>query len=471
MLFHTPEFLVFLLGLLAVLGITRQAAGRKVVLLLASYCFYMWWNPAFVLLILFSTCVDYAIGRRIAINHTADAPRRGWLVLSLVSNLGMLAYFKYAGLFSASCLYLLQAAGHEPSWVVIHVTLPVGISFYTFQTLSYTIDVYRGRIPATRSPLDFALFVAFFPQLVAGPIVRAADFLPQLKQQIQLRFDAASFWLIAKGLFKKAIVADNLAPFVDAVFQDPEAWPSAVIWMATLAFSAQIYCDFSGYTDIAIGLAGMLGFRLPKNFDHPYFAASPAGFWRRWHISLSTWLRDYLYIPLGGNRRGRWLSHRNVLLTMLLGGLWHGASWNFVLWGLLHGLLIIGHRLLVERLPALRVPRVLSVLLFQYLVLVTWICFRVTDFDKMGAALHKFVVFDFNLSVSSLGLGAMSVFSMLSTLGAFWVLHACSHRVGGIEHRLANARAPIACAASSNTVISSPAHSRTGVRSNTSPNK
>ena len=292
MLFHTPEFLVFLLGLLALVTVTRHNHGRKLILVLASYGFYMWWNPAFVLLILLSTCIDYSVGKRMASCAEGSRSRRRWLVLSLLSNLGLLAYFKYAGFFSGSCLYLLQAMGYQPSWVTLNVTLPVGISFYTFQTLSYTIDVYRGRLAATKSPLDFALFVAFFPQLVAGPIVRAADFLPQLSKEVRLQFRAEHFWRIAKGLIKKAIIADNLAVFADLVFQDPGAWPSAVIWLAALAFSTQIYCDFSGYSDIAIGVAGILGFTLPKNFDHPYFAANRRGTWtqqaaRQWCRSKS----------------------------------------------------------------------------------------------------------------------------------------------------------------------------------------
>lgn len=344
MLFYTPTFLIFFTSVLVLIGVIHKSEPRKLILLVASYIFYMWWNPAFILLIIFSTVVDYFVGGRM---HREDnlRKRRLLLLLSLSANLGMLFFFKYYGFFSDSLLGLMRLFGSEPSWTTLNITLPVGISFYTFQTLSYTIDVYRRSIPATKSPLNFALFVAFFPQLVAGPIVRAAAFLPQLERGPRLSCDQTTVFLILKGLVKKVLIADNLAILTDGVFNSPGDWPSSIIWIATIAFAIQVYCDFSGYSDIAIGVSRILGFQLPRNFNHPYISRNPAEFWQRWHISLSTWLRDYVYFSLGGLRSGTLVNYRNMLITMLIGGLWHGAGWNFVLWGLIHACMLIGHRI------------------------------------------------------------------------------------------------------------------------------
>jgi len=445
MLFHTPEFLVFSLILVAVLALCHRDAPRKIVLLLASYVFYMWWNPAFILLIVFSTAVNYvaslAIGR-----NPSPVWRKTWLVLSLATSLGLLAFFKYFNFFEDNALAVLRVLGYDVSWAHLNITLPVGISFYTFQTLSYTIDVYRGRLPVCRSATDFALFVAFFPQLVAGPIVRAADFLPQLKRPAAFCFDRTAFFLIARGLAKKVLIADNLAVLGDAVFSDVARWPSLVIWMAAVCFYVQIYCDFSGYSDIAIGVSRALGYHLPVNFNRPYFATSPTEFWRRWHISLSTWLRDYLYIPLGGNRHGTFCTGRNLMITMLLGGLWHGASWNFVLWGFLHGAALIVHRVWRSLWPAGEsveggVWHVARTLLawagLQYWILLTWLTFRLTDTADMLLALRKFVVFDLNFEVQSIGVGKLAAFSSLAILLAFFAAHGYSAWRGGLDNRLA----------------------------------
>ena len=267
-------------------------------------------------------------------------------MLSLALNLGLLGVFKYYGFFVESARGLLDALGIALHARVPEIVLPVGISFYTFQTLSYTIDVYRRRIEPLHSLPDFALFVSFFPQLVAGPIVRASDFLPQLERRPRWADVAVrrALVLFLVGFVKKACIADGVAPVVDRVFAHPALWTSSAVWTAVLLYAVQIYCDFSGYTDMAIACAELLGFRLEKNFDFPYVARSVTEFWRRWHISLSGWLRDYLYIPLGGNRGGRLATHRNLLLTMLLGGLWHGAAWTFVAWGGLHGVALAAHK-------------------------------------------------------------------------------------------------------------------------------
>jgi len=349
MLFNSSEYVVFFL---AVLSLTWLVVGfprlRLWLLLLASYYFYASNNHWLIMLILISTQVDYVAGLVIA-RTQSQRTRNAALVASIACNLGILGTFKYFNFFAASLVGLANGAGWNLSWVDLHIALPVGISFYTFQSMSYTIDVYRGRIPAEPSWVRFSFYVAFFPQLIAGPIVRASHFLPQLSEPPQLDRDTfeQALFLVMRGLFKKIVLADFLAHYADAAFNTPGAVNVAGAWIGVYAFSLQIYFDFSGYSDIAIGCSRLCGYRLPDNFRRPYMASSMADFWRRWHISLSSWLRDYLYIPLGGNRMpGKAGVYRNLMITMLLGGLWHGAAFHFVLWGLLHGLLLIGERML-----------------------------------------------------------------------------------------------------------------------------
>lgn len=320
---------------------------RRLLWLLAASCFfYMSWNPWFILLIFASTSVDYLVA--LQVERTPDPTRRRLLVLlSVAVNLSILAGFKYALFALRTTQTLCTALGIPVAMPTLDVILPLGISFYTFEAISYVVDVYRGKIAAIRSPLDYALYILFFPHLVAGPIVRSGDFVPQLgrhKRFSWLRLQAG-IELFVLGLIKKAVIADHLAQaVVDPVFASPGTYGSAALWLATLGYALQIYGDFSGYSDMAIGLAHMLGFKLPANFNMPYFAGNIAEFWRRWHISLSSWLRDYLYVPLGGNRHGTWSTYRNLLLTMALGGLWHGANWTFILWGAYHGMLLALHR-------------------------------------------------------------------------------------------------------------------------------
>ena len=345
MLFNSLEFFVFL-GAVLVIHATLPPRARKALLLVASYIFYGAWDWRFLGLIALSTMVDFLVGLRLSASQD-PSHRRTLLATSLVVNLSLLGYFKYAGFFVESFQQLLTSLGYTPTVHAFNIILPVGISFYTFQTLSYTIDVYRGNLKATQSLLDFALYVAFFPQLVAGPIERASHFLPQIQRSPRPSRDEviSGAWLVLWGTFKKVVVADNLATLVDMVYGASHPYGAEVL-VATYAFAVQIYCDFSGYTDIARGVARLLGFDLMLNFRLPYSALDPSDFWRRWHISLSTWLRDYLYIPLGGNRHGTWRTYRNLFLTMLLGGLWHGAAWTYVAWGAYHGCLLATHRAL-----------------------------------------------------------------------------------------------------------------------------
>ena len=318
---------------------------RKWLLLVGSYVFYGVWDWRFLSLIAISTLIDYVAGLQIERTRGQTA-RRLWLGFSLTSNLGMLGFFKYFGFFVSSAQQLAEQLGLPFQTGTLNIILPVGISFYTFQTLSYTIDIYRGKLKATSSLLDFATFVAFFPQLVAGPIVRARDFLPQLERSRRWGWGRTNLGVqfVIMGLFKKLAIADRMAMFADPPFSAPEQFATGALWLATLAFAMQIYCDFSGYSDMAVGLAHMLGYKLTKNFDMPYLSSNLGELWRRWHISLSSWLRDYVYFPLGGRSRIRWRNNLSLFVTMTLCGLWHGAGATYVVFGAVHGCFLAFHR-------------------------------------------------------------------------------------------------------------------------------
>jgi alginate O-acetyltransferase complex protein AlgI len=394
MIFTTPAFVLFFL-LFFWLYPNLRGRARKLFLLAASWLFYASWSAPLLLLLIASTALDFSLAR--ALGRTDDPRRRRLLVLaSIVGNLGALAFFKYHNFFAESAAAGLELLGMTVSAPTLAIVLPVGISFYTFQTMSYTIDVYRRQLEPSASPLDFALYVAFFPQLVAGPIERAGHLLPQLADPDARRPDHSGWALIAIGAFKKVVIADNLAPIVEAVYAAPEHAYAPALWFATYAFAFQIYCDFSGYSDIAVGVARLMGIDLVQNFRAPYASAGPGEFWRRWHISLSSWLRDYLYIPLGGNRRGPLRARANLLLTMLLGGLWHGAAWNYVLWGAWHGLLLVLFRgrhwdaLRLTHVRALRpVIAALRWFIFFHLVCLGWALFRAESLADCGVILGK----------------------------------------------------------------------------------
>ena len=397
MLFTQPLFFAFFGVTLALAWSVPTNRGRKIVLLTASYLFYAAWDWRFLSLILASTLVDFVAARAIA-GSQQPARRKGWLMASLAMNLGILGFFKYFGFFVRSAGELLGGLGWEQPERTLSIVLPVGISFFTFQTLSYTIDVYRRKLRPATSPLDFALFVAFFPQLVAGPIVRASTFLPQLRHTpslaaLPVRLHLTRFLV---GFVKKSCIADQIAPHVDLVFAEPTHWSAASVWIAVLLYAIQIYCDFSGYTDMAIACAGLLGYDFEINFRFPYLASNLSDFWHRWHISLSTWLRDYLYIPLGGSRGPRRRTYRNLLITMLLGGLWHGAAWTFVLWGALHGAGLLLHRALASRVSPQRgwIPRALGTLATGYFVCFAWIFFRAQSVGDAWVLARSFLLLD-----------------------------------------------------------------------------
>ncbi|TGK03837.1 MBOAT family protein [Leptospira semungkisensis] len=424
-------FFLFILTLRWVLPLFRSFPPwiPKPILLLGSYFFYLSWNPKFGLLLFGSTLLDYLVGLRMG--KASPATRKKLLLVSLLGNLSVLAFFKYFNFFIESGIALFSAFGLNLPLPVWRIALPVGISFYTFQSLSYTIDVYRGEILPEKSFWNYALFLSFFPQLVAGPIVPARTFLPQLAtlpiwKDIPIR---EGIVLILLGVWKKAVFADTLAILPDFFFKSPEIFSTGYAWLAILAYSLQIYFDFSGYTDIALGAALLLGFHLTENFRMPYLASSFSDFWRRWHISLSSWLRNYLYIPLGGNRKGEIRTYINLFLTMLLGGLWHGASWNFVVWGGLHGSFLALERMGTSFFPKLASSdhRLLSFLkkglyrtIVVLLVILAWVFFRSPNWNTTGLVFEK--LFHFSAGIQP-NREILRIFSaiLLSFMIATWI--------------------------------------------------
>ncbi len=388
MAFNSVQYLVFLAIVVGAYGLLTRR-GQNGLLLIASYAFYAAWDWRFLSLLWISTVTDYFVGRGMG-RAEGRAVRRRLLVVSLAVNLGLLALFKYFNFFADSAAALLESAGLNADWPTLNVVLPVGISFYTFQTLSYTIDVYRRRIEPTNDPLAFAVFVAFFPQLVAGPIERARRLLPQfaVRRSVARGEDlTTALHLIGLGLFKKVVIADAVAPHVDTAFQGAGSAGWVTLLVGVIGFALQIYGDFSGYSHIARGSARLLGIDLMINFNQPYLSRNISHFWRTWHISLSTWLRDYLYIPLGGNRGSGLATYRNLMLTMLLGGLWHGAAWTFVVWGALHGAFLAIHRRFRSRtqggeLDRLRVRDLPAVLATFAAVTLGWVFFRAATFTE-----------------------------------------------------------------------------------------
>ena len=394
MVFSSPRFFLFLVGLLVALSFLRSRTVQKRALMVASCVFYAAWDYRYLALLAAVSLIDYWVANRVFATEKPRA-RRAWLLVSLVSNLGILGYFKYCDFFIDNLNGVLGAhAAHIPH---LNVLLPAGISFYTFKTMSYTIDVYRRELKPERHLLDYATFVTFFPELIAGPIVRASIFLPQMGRDLRPTVArlgvGASIFLV--GLTKKLLIADVLAKVADPVFATPRLYSGVSLWLGLLAYTFQIYCDFSGYSDMAIGVAKMFGFDLPRNFALPYLSGDVTEFWRRWHITLSTWLRDYLYIPLGGNRRGAVRTYLNLFLTMLLGGLWHGASWNFVLWGALHGAALAVHRAYRGVVgPAGAVPYAVAAPLTFTFVALCWVPFRCTSFSMTRTVFARLFALD-----------------------------------------------------------------------------
>ena len=384
MLFPTLTFAVFFTLVFSFAWVLRcRNDRRKLFLLAASYVFYGWWDWRFCFLLASASFVAWGAGR--LIGDSADKKfQKQVLAAAVTLLLGVLGFFKYYGFFLNSLQEILFAMGLQRDLPFLQIILPVGISFFTFQAISYVVDVYRGAVTYRKNPLDVLLYISFFPQLVAGPIVRAADFLPQLEQESRLTRSAVTtgLTLCLFGLFKKMVVANYLATdLVDPVFLDPGSWSSLMVVLATYGYAIQIYCDFSGYSDIAIGTAALLGFQFKANFNQPYRATSLQDFWRRWHMSLSQWLRDYLYIPLGGSKGGTLKTYRNLFLTMFLGGLWHGAAWNFVIWGSLHGAWLGLERMLGVGKNSNALRQFIGWIITFHIVCAAWIFFRASDLD------------------------------------------------------------------------------------------
>ena len=430
--FNSWTFVLFFLVVYAMVApMRRYSTLHKWVLLLASWYFYASWNWQYLGLILFSTVFDYWVGLHFA---KTLHPKR-LITISVIGNLGVLAFFKYANFVITSANDVAAAAGSALHFSAIDVLLPVGISFYTFQSMSYTIDVYRGELKPRRSLLDYALFIAFFPQLVAGPIVRASEFFHELDHPKRLPWKeiAYAITLIMFGFVKKVVFADSLAAATDPIWNNVSGSDPAAVLLAIYGFAFQIYFDFSGYTDIAIGIALLFGFRFPQNFNYPYIATSLQEFWRRWHMTLSRWLRDYLYIALGGNRNGPTRTQVNLMLTMLLGGLWHGASWNFVIWGGIHGLWLAIERSLLFRIPGWQSNalgmRVFRWFLTFHLVCFAWIFFRAPDLASSLLVLDKLG----DLFDASAGLAALQMLAL--ALAAFLLLHFAGARYR-LKHRI-----------------------------------
>ena len=345
MIFNSVEFLLFfpLFFVLYWFVFNKNLKHQNFLILISSYVFYGWWDYRFLLLIFLSTIVDYFIGLKIPV-QSSKKNQKILLWCSVIFNLGVLGFFKYYNFFVESWITMFSSMGYNINSVwSLNIILPVGISFYTFQTMSYTIDIFRKQLEPTKDFISFASFVSFFPQLVAGPIERATNLIPQILKKREFKYEQAfqGLGLIVWGLFKKVLVADSLAPIVNDVFINYESYGGEVLLLGAIYFSFQIYCDFSGYSDIAIGLSSLLGISLMTNFDFPYFSRNIGEFWRKWHISLSSWFKDYLYIPLGGSKGNKYSSLRNIFIVFLVSGFWHGANWTFIVWGLYHSLLFI----------------------------------------------------------------------------------------------------------------------------------
>lgn len=395
MLFTTWQYAAFLPAVLLIYY-TLSTRYQNLFLLGASSFFYGCWNPWFLLLLMFSTGTDYLCG--VGMESVSPGRRKLLLGITLVINLTILGFFKYFNFFVGSAGHLLNAMGMQANLPVLTVILPVGVSFYTFQSVSYVMDVYRGKTRAEHDFLLYALFVAYFPQLVAGPIERAGHMLPQYRKPRVV--DDEKFYsgllLILIGLFKKLAIADAISPIVESAFHESATAPATVLLKGIWLFTIQIYCDFSGYTDIARGTSRLLGIELMENFNQPYFSHNVTEFWRRWHISLSTWLRDYLYIPLGGNRQGTFATYRNLFVTMVIGGLWHGANWTFVIWGALHGIYLAIHKLFLQlTTPDGKPPEkrwnfagLVSLIITFHCVLLAWVFFRAPNFTVAWQYLH-----------------------------------------------------------------------------------
>lgn len=407
MLFTTPEFFIFLIVVLIGIELIRKQLWQHLFLLAASYFFYWWSGSIHILLLVFVTLASFYCGYKVFKAQTKKN-KRIWLIIGTIIPLAVLAYFKYIDWGIESINSIIAVFGVTAQIPLLNIALPVGISFFTFQALSYVFDIYLGKLEPEPKLYKYALFIAFFPALVAGPIVRASEFLPQLKNKIKITGAnlQAGVTLIIWGLFKKMVIADNIAPIVNNAFSNPSGVTSIGIIAATILFGIQIYCDFSGYAHIAIGCARIFGFKIPENFDLPYLSRNIQVFWRKWHMTLSRFIRDYVYIPLGGNRKGHMRTYVNLFASMAICGLWHGAAWTFVIWGAYHGILLMIHRFFVGEKKIGTKSRFLnsnaglffSILVTQIFVFIGWMIFRANSLEDLAVCIQKIIFFDFQFS-------------------------------------------------------------------------
>ena len=457
MLFNSVDFLVFFAFVITISVIIKNKNFSYVFLVAVSYFFFYFSNNFLISLLVFSTVLDFYIAK--AIWSTDDkSKKKKLLLISIIGNLGLLGFFKYAdfGISQFNDLFKLIGLNDVP---LLEIALPVGISFYTFQTLGYTIDVYRGQLSPAKSFKEFALFVAFFPQLVAGPILRASNFLPQIREKFS-RLDAKNYLqqiliqrtnlkigltLMSFGFFKKMFFADNIAPFVDEIFLNPIGLDSFAIILGTIGFGIQLYCDFSGYSDIAIGAALILGFKVPQNFNFPFFATSPAEFWRRWHISLSTWVRDYVFLPMViNNKKSRLRIFSSLFTTLFLIGIWHGAGWNFVIFGIIHGLYVGIEASIRSMFPSLRnnsflksrLGKIISILMTQYLIFLSFLAFRVHDLEHLSYSIQKLIFID--LDVNEISGFILEHKLPLFLMVLFLIIHYISFRNPNMLNKISN---------------------------------
>ena len=458
MIFTTIDFVVFFVFILASITVIKHRKFQYLILLGGSYYFFYFSSNYLIVLLIFSTVLDYYIAKMIY-NSKDISKKKLLLSISLIGNLGLLGFFKYTDFAILQFNILGNYLDLATSIPYYNLVLPLGISFYTFQTLSYTIDVYRGSLEPSKRFSEFALFVAFFPQLVAGPILRAKQFLPQLREKIQeyntggnirrIVFQSVNIkfgiTLMAFGFIKKMFFADNIAPLVDDIFFNPIGAESFTIILGALAFAVQVYGDFSGYTDIAIGAALILGFKIPANFNKPYFATSPTEFWNKWHISLSLWIRDYLYLPLiFKNRNSSLRIFLGLMIAFMLIGFWHGDGWNFLIFGILQGIFVGIHTILRRKIPFLynhkffktKFGKIFSILTTQYLIFFSFLAFRIPDMSHLFYSMQKYIILDFQIieTISVIQSHKISIFLMI----LFIVIHFISYKKNNLVEKFAN---------------------------------
>nr|WP_033959536.1 MBOAT family O-acyltransferase [Psychroserpens jangbogonensis] len=449
MFFNSLEFAIFFPIVFILYWLVSQKLFlRNLLILIASYVFYGWWDWRFLFLIVISSIVDFIVGQKLHKTENLQK-RKGLLIISLIVNLGFLIYFKYTNFFIESFVDSFRLFGKQLEVSTLNIILPVGISFYTFQTLSYTIDIYRKQLKPTKDWLAFFSFVAFFPQLVAGPIERASHLLPQFYKTYKFNYNLvkSGLLLMAFGLFKKMVIADRAAILVNQVYNNPTDYYGYETILATVLFAFQIYCDFSGYSDIAIGIARTMGFDLMKNFDSPYFSKSITEFWRRWHISLSTWFRDYVYIPLGGSRNGTYRTYANLFIVFLVSGLWHGAAMTFVVWGAIHGVFIVIEKALTKlRMAIFKKSKALNYLIALpftfFIVCFAWVFFRANSFKDAVIIISNSFQISETGNLFSLGL-KKSEFNLLFVMIVLLLVFEIIHKRFEVTHVLNKTYLPI----------------------------